>query len=77
MSESSLEVRLELLRFFSANPYTIDTASGLAAKTGLPEKVLLVELERLSEIGILKKEQKETKLLFSYIRPLPPKKREN
>jgi len=46
-------IRIELLAFFQANPYTRDTAGGLALRLHRPCQQLELALQALSALGIL------------------------
>jgi len=46
-------IRIELLAFFQANPYTRDTAAGLSLRLHRPCQQLEPALQALSAIGIL------------------------
>jgi len=46
-------IRIELLAFFQANPYTRDTAGGLAIRLHRPCQQVEMALQALSALGIL------------------------
>ena len=72
MKESASEVRVEILRFFAANPYTIDTVEGISTKIGYGDSVVSAELERLVRIGILRVDDSSGKPVYSYVKPSVP-----
>mgnify|MGYP000002774908 CR=1 FL=1 len=71
----TLEIRVRLLRFFSANPFTVDTLSGIALRIGRLEEEVRTELERLVALGILRRSGEAEKALYSYVRPQMGKRR--
>lgn len=72
MDRESVKIRTEIIRFFSANPYTIDTAEGISRKIGYGDSAVTAELERLVKIGILRVERRGGKSIYSYIKPSSP-----
>jgi hypothetical protein len=48
-------IRIELLTFFQANPYTRDTVDGLALRLHRPRQQVEEALHALSALGILEK----------------------
>jgi len=72
MKEGTSEVRVEILRFFAANPYTVDTAEGISTKIGYGDSIVSAELERLVRIGILRVEESGGKPVYSYVKPSTP-----
>ncbi|RKY19261.1 MAG: hypothetical protein DRP63_00885 [Planctomycetota bacterium] len=63
------KLRIELLHFFARNPYTVDTASGIALRLGRPEEHVRDVLEHLVNLGILRKEGADANALYCYIKP--------
>ncbi len=63
------KLRIELLHFFARNPYTVDTAGGIALRLGRPEEYVRDVLEHLVTLGILRKEGADADALYCYIKP--------
>jgi len=68
-SRERIELRVEILQFFASNPYTMDTASGIAMRVGRPAEAVRDELERLVLLGILRKEGVDADAIYCYVRP--------
>ncbi len=55
----------DLLRFFYANPHTLDTLENIAQATGRPDTVLERELAELAQRGMLEETRMGEQLVYS------------
>ena len=76
-SKERLEVRVSILRFFTSNPYTMDTAVGISSKVGRPVRVVQIELDRLVQIGILRRRGEGEEAIYQYVKPKVAKESRN
>ncbi|MGG0719938.1 hypothetical protein ABE096_20515 [Robertmurraya massiliosenegalensis] len=62
-------LKVECTLFFEENPYTLETAEGLASRLGRKTNELVLILEHLVAVSILEKIGEGDQAIYRYVQP--------